>query len=445
VVIPTYNRAGLIRDALEGLKKQTYKDIEVIIIDDCSTDDTGDVVKRWREENKDVFSDFIYLKLPRNRDEWWAWNIGFYLAKGEYIAIHSSDDISHERRIEREVEYLTGNIDTAVVGTSYKVFIYNLNLIVGVADWLVFDTNEIEMKYKQHFEHSVCTGTVLFKADVLDTIIGFRKVTNSLNDYYFIDDLINHDYIVANIKEDLYYIRQHEGQKSKQLEQDSRIVDTKYVPEALRIEKDRVSAVIVLENASDSIINTLESISEQTYKNIELVIVDNEFNENIENRITKWWEDKKGKEETAIRELIYFKPPRKVHYPWTYNLGAYLAKGEYIAFHGENGTSDKYRMEKQVEYLKGSFLTSIVGTNYVSRYEYNDEDNIEIDEDIEYCYIVDYIPCININTVMLRSEVINETGGFNRKIMGREAFEFIYRLLSRGYRVQNLREVLYDE
>jgi len=55
------------------------------------------------------------------------------------------------------------------------------------------------------------------------------------------------------------------------------------------------------------------------------------------------------------------------------------------------------------------------------------------------------MPCININTVMLRQEVINETGGFRRKIMDRENFEFIYRIISRGYRVQNLREILYYE
>lgn len=445
IVIPTYNRSHLIWDTLEGLKRQTYKNIEVVIIDDCSTDFTESIIARWIGQNKDAFVDLVYLKLPRNRDEWWAWNIGFTLAKGEYIAIHSSDDISHEKRIETEVDYLTKNIDVAAVGTSYKVFKENLNNIIGVADWLIFDTNEIEVKYKQYFEHSVCTGTVLFKADILDTIIGFRKVTNNLNDYYFIDDLINNDYIVANINEDLYYIRQHDGQKSKLLEQDSKMVDAQYVPEALRVIKDRVSVVIALENVSDSVINALESISRQTYKNIELIIVDNKLDASMENKINKWWMDKKDKEETAIKDFVYFKLPRKVQFPWTYNIGAYLSKGEYIAFHGEDGVSDETRMEKQVEYLKNNFLTSAIGTNYVSGYDNNQNDYIEIDEDIEYSYIVEYMPCMNINTVMLRSEVINETGGFRRKLMDREDFEFIYRLISRGYRVQNLREVLYDE
>lgn len=445
VVIPTYNRSGLICDALEGLKKQTYKNMEVIIIDDCSTDDTEAVINKWREENKDAFVDFIYLKLPRNRDEWWAWNIGFTLTNGEYIAIHSSDDISDEKRLEKEVEFLTNNIDIAAVGTSYKVFKDNVNNTVGTADWMIFDTNEIEIKYKNYFEHCVCTGTLLFKADILDTIIGFRKVTNNLNDFYFIDDLVNNDYMVANMKEDLYYIREHDGQKSKKMEDGYEIVDAKFTPEALKIVKDRVSVVIVLENASVSILNTLESISRQTYKNIELIVIDNKFDTITENKIIDWWMSKKQNQETSVKDFIYFKLPRSVQYPWTYNIGAYLAKGEYIAFHGEKGESDKNRIKRQAEYLKANSLTSVVGANYLSKYDDHQNDFIEVDEDIEYSYIVDYMPCININTVMLRQEVINETGGFRRKIMDRENFEFIYRIISRGYRVQNLREILYYE
>jgi glycosyltransferase involved in cell wall biosynthesis len=445
VVIPTYNRAGLIYDALDSLKRQTYKNMELIIIDDCSTDNSEYAIKSWGVLNKYAFVDFVYLKLPRNRDEWWAWNIGFTLANGEYIAVHSSDDYSNEKRLEKEVEYLTNNVDTAAVGTSYKVFRDNIHNIIGTADWLVFDTNEIEIKYKQFYEHSVCTGTLLFKADILDTIIGFRKVTNNLNDFHFINDLVNNDYIVANMKEDLYYIRQHEGQKSKQLEDDSKMVDAKFTPESLKVIKDRVSVVIVLENAYDGILNTLESVSNQTYKNIELVVVDNKSDIITENKINSWWMSKKTAPETSVKDFVYFKLPRKVQHPWTYNIGAYLARGEYIAFHGENGISDENRMAKQVEYLKNNFLTSVVGTNYISKYDDSRDDYIAVDEDIEYSYLVNNMPCININTVMLRSQVINETGGFSRKITKREDFEFIYRIISRGYRVQNLREVLYNE
>ncbi|GIM27689.1 hypothetical protein CPJCM30710_03550 [Clostridium polyendosporum] len=440
VVIPTYNRAQYICDALDGLKKQTYKNIEVILIDDCSTDDTEDVIKKWSEENRNVFADFIYLKLPRNRDEWWAWNIGFYLAKGEYIVIHSSDDISSEDRIKKQVDYLISNIDTAAVGSSYKSFNENIDNIIGVAEWLIYDSDSIERSYKEKFEHCVCSGTLMFRADILDTIIGFKKVTNNLNDYYLIEDIINNDYVISNINENLYYVREHEGQKSKKLEDANKITDGKYLPEALKTIESMVSTVIVLENELNSIIDILDSIAYQTYKNIELIIIDNTLDNNIQNTINEWWFNKKDKKNVAIKEFIYFKLPRIISYPWTYNIGAYLAKGEYIAFHGEDRISNRGRIQKQVEYLNENFLTSVVGTNFGGGSNF-----VKYDEDIEYSYIVDYMPCVNINTIMLRTRIINETGGLNRKILGRESFEFIYRLLNKGHRVQNLREVLYDE
>lgn len=440
VVIPTYNREQYISAALDSLKNQTYKNIEVIVIDDCSTDNTENEVNRWREKNRTAFKGFIYLRLPRNRDEWWAWNIGFYIADGEYIAIHSSDDLSHEERIEKQVKFLTDNIDTAAVGSNYKVFTDSVDNIIGNSEWLIYDSNQIEESYKEYFEHCVASGTVMFRADILDHTIGFRKLANNINDYYFIADIINHDYSVVNIRDELYYVRKHEGQKSKKLEDGSNWVDEKHIPEALLTIKDRVSLVLVLENSSASIVRTLESINNQTYKNIELIVVDNSLNSNIESLVKSWLLKKKISGNTAIRDFIYFKLPRKLKYPWTYNIGAYLGKGDYILFHGSHGISHEAKVEKQVNYLKNNFFDSAVGANYR-----NSADFIKYDEDIEYSYVIDYMPCVNLNTVMLRTDVINETGGLNRSILGRESFEFIYRLLNNGYRVQNLREVLYYE
>jgi glycosyltransferase involved in cell wall biosynthesis len=440
VVIPTFNRERYICDALDSLKNQTYKYIEVIVIDDCSTDNTETVINNWREENKTAFIGFIYQKLPRNRDEWWAWNIGFRLAEGEFIAIHSSDDLSHESRIAKQVDFFSRNIDVALVGSNYVEFTNGLENITGYSTWLVYDANEIELRYKEKFEHCVATGTVMFRADILDEIIGFRKVSNNLNDFHFIADVINHEYLIANMCDQLYYVRKHNEQKSRKLQEGDIWVDEKYVPEALKTLKDRVSVVLALEDNEKVHVETLEGINNQTYENIELIIVDDTQNGNTEKLINVHFSRHNGLRSGAIKDLVYFKLPRKAGYPWNYNIGAYLAKGEYILFHGERGVSKKYRVEKQVEYLKGDFFTSLVGTNFS-----NSTDFIKYDEDIEYSYVVDYMPCININTTLLRASVINETGGLNRRILGRESFEFIYRLLNNGYRVQNLKEVLYCE
>jgi glycosyltransferase involved in cell wall biosynthesis len=439
VVIPTYNRSHYICEVLNSLKNQTYKNIEVIIIDDCSTDNTEHVVKKWNEENNASFTDLIYVKLPRNRDEWWACNIGFYLANGEYIVIQASDDLSHEERIEKQINYLLDNIDVAAVGSSYKVFSGTLDNIIPIPNWLEYDSGIIEKCYKEQFRHCVCNGTMTFRTDILDEIIGYRKCSNNINDYFFISDMVVHNYIVANINKELYYVRYHEGQKTRDLERTG-LRNSDYIPDTMRTIKDRVSVILVLDDNSNTVLNTLESISQQSYKNIELIIVDNQLENHMENMVQMWYKSKIMNKNGAIQDFIYFKLPRKVAYSWANNIAAYLAKGEYICFHGENGISDKYRIEKQIEYLKDDLLTSVVGTNFN-----NSADYIKYDEDIEYSYVMNYMPCINVNTIMLKTDVINETGGLNRKILGKEHFEFIYRLLNRGYRVQNLRDMLYYE
>ncbi len=65
-------------------------------------------------------------------------------------------------------------------------------------------------------------------------------------------------------------------------------------------------------------------------------------------------------------------------------------------------------------------MYSVVGTNY------NDSGNyIKFKDDIEYSYTVDYMPCMNFNTLLFRSDIIDKTGGINKRIDGAEDFEFI--------------------
>lgn len=106
VIISAYNYDRYIIDTLESLKRQTYSNIEIILMDDCSQDNTKTIVNEWLTENADKFTDFIYVRLPRNLGFEWAVNIGLCLSKGEYVVFHDADDISHDEKIEKQVKYL---------------------------------------------------------------------------------------------------------------------------------------------------------------------------------------------------------------------------------------------------------------------------------------------------------------------------------------------------
>ena len=435
-VIHTYNYGKFIADTLDGLKRQTYRNIEVIIIDDCSTDNTEDVVKTWRKNNLDCFQDFIYLKLPRNCEGEWASNIGYSLAKGEYISINTSDDISHEEKIEKQIKFLQENPEVDVVGTKYEVFDDDINHTSYVADWLLFDSGEIEKVYKESFEHCVVVGTLLFKRSTLSNLIGYKKITYGANDMMFVRCFVQSGFTVNNIDETLYYLRDHSNQKSKYM-RDKAVVEKK----TKKIE-DRVSIVIPVYEEVKSLSTTLESILNQNYKNIEVIIVDNTFSDYTENLLKDICSKYKEDGLSNIKEFFYIKLPRKIEKYWIYNIGAYLSKGEFIAFQGIDGISYEDRIEKQVIFLKNNKYYSAVGTNFKGEnngVEYGEKIKVDLN------FSEDYKPSVNIDTLMLRAKVIDRTAGINPYWGDKGNFEFFYKLIYEGYKIQNLKNILYEE
>lgn len=433
IIIASYNYGKYILDALDGIKNQTYPNIELIVVDDASEDNTKTRVKSWNEKNSSRFINFIYLKLPRNSGAGWAYNIGFQISSGEYIVIHDADDISHPDKISKQVKLLEEHPNTAMVGTGYWSFKNNISEAKSGSQWLSFNSESIERNYKKYLRHCVAYGTLMLRAAILEEIIGCFKAIPVGNDMFFVDNVVNHDFIIENIKENLFYARQHEGQMSSQIrnKEDIQVLEKRKVIDGL------VSIVLPVKNSEATISEALKNIGAQTYSNIELIVVDDDSKDNTEEIINKWYKEYKKE---AVKDLVYFKLPKEAGLPWTYNIGSYLARGEYIAFHHDKGKSDIKRIEKQVDFLNANFMYSAVGTNCEPGGSF-----ILYNDDIEYSYITQYVHCVNIHTLMVRHEIIHKTAGLNNSIQGAEDFEFIYRLLNNGYRVQNLRDVLYFE
>ena len=86
ICIPTYNRAGMIGKAIESALGQTYRNIEVIVVDNASTDNTGVVVAGYSDQR------FRYVKNDRNLGLFGNFNRCIELAKGKYLHILHSDD-----------------------------------------------------------------------------------------------------------------------------------------------------------------------------------------------------------------------------------------------------------------------------------------------------------------------------------------------------------------
>jgi len=88
VIIPTYNRAHLIGKAIQSVLNQSYQDFEIIVLDDCSTDDTEELIKELEKKDERI----RYIWHEKNKGPAASRNSGINAAKGRYIAFLDSDD-----------------------------------------------------------------------------------------------------------------------------------------------------------------------------------------------------------------------------------------------------------------------------------------------------------------------------------------------------------------
>ena len=191
VIMSTYNSEKKIKDSIESILNQTYENLELLIVDDFSHDNTVNEIEKYIIKNENI-------KLFKNKE-----NIGltkslnFLLgkSKGQYIARQDDDDISDLKRIEKQVELIERyNLDFS----SSRAKIMNTNRkIPGISYYLPIN---IIIKYKNPFIH----GALLIKREVLDKIGGYDNDFYYSQDYKLMTKLLNEGYRYKFTDEILY-------------------------------------------------------------------------------------------------------------------------------------------------------------------------------------------------------------------------------------------------
>lgn len=111
IIIPTYNRADKIISCLDSVCNQTYKNLEIIVVDDCSTDNTKEVVLGYHDAR------IHYHCLEKNSGACIARNKGVELSKGDIIAFQDSDDVWHKEKLEKQLIFMfSGNYEFITCG-----------------------------------------------------------------------------------------------------------------------------------------------------------------------------------------------------------------------------------------------------------------------------------------------------------------------------------------
>lgn len=114
IIIPTYNRAHLITKTLDSIKNQLFKDFEVLIIDDGSTDNTFEVVQPYLNEHFQYF-------IKENAERAAARNYGTQRAKGEYVCWFDSDDIMYSNHLEEAKKVIDSNNIPSIIALPFEI------------------------------------------------------------------------------------------------------------------------------------------------------------------------------------------------------------------------------------------------------------------------------------------------------------------------------------
>lgn len=210
VILPNYNHAPYLRQRIESILNQTYQNFELIILDDCSPDNSKGVIEEYR--NNSHISHILYNET-NSGSTFKQWKKGIDLAKGEYIWIAESDDYA-------ELTFLEKTMDS--ISKYNSVLCFSLTTIVNKGGNRVMEQPAILPDYSMDinqftenyllYSNPICNASmVVFKKDA----IAANRWNNIINFKYCGDWLLWSSFLgegevtVSEVKEYLNYFRTH--------------------------------------------------------------------------------------------------------------------------------------------------------------------------------------------------------------------------------------------
>jgi len=117
VIMPVYNAEAYLHEAIESILNQTFADFEFIIIDDCSTDESYEIIKKYAKLDRRivVLRNYENLKLSKTL------NKAIKISKGKYVARMDADDISMPDRLKKQFDYMENNSEIGISGGTMQI------------------------------------------------------------------------------------------------------------------------------------------------------------------------------------------------------------------------------------------------------------------------------------------------------------------------------------
>ena len=170
VIIPCYNAEKFIEDSINSILNQTISDIEVIVIDDCSTDKTLSILRSFDDTRLNVKINERNLGYLKTINKLLA------MTSGEFIAFQDADDISHYDRFGDQLSYLKSRPEISILGTNFS----EIDIEGQVIRKVNVEDNSEKIKELLVTRNPFQKPSIMFRREVYDTIGGFREEFLSL-------------------------------------------------------------------------------------------------------------------------------------------------------------------------------------------------------------------------------------------------------------------------
>ena len=177
VIMPVYNAGIFVKQSIETVLNQTCDDFELLVIDDCGTDDSMRVVEEFSDRRIRI------LKNDRNRGIAYSRNRGLKAATGEFIALLDHDDLATRERFQKQADFLDCHSDIDVVGGNAQ-WIDENNKVIRDKIAVISDPNYIKMMFL--FRNLYNNSEVMFRRKfVEENHLHYRENCFGMEDFCF--------------------------------------------------------------------------------------------------------------------------------------------------------------------------------------------------------------------------------------------------------------------
>ncbi|MCJ7933001.1 MAG: glycosyltransferase [Chryseobacterium sp.] len=190
VIVITYNSESSVLETLDSIKSQTYQNIELIISDDCSKDNTVELCNSWLLQNKERFVRTEMITAKENTGISANCNRGLNLAQGEWVKLIAGDDSLFEDCVLQNIAFIKENPDIRALQSFSEMYVDKLvGQSIGKVPleknlkFFELQTPELQNKHLQNHGNVVAAPSMFIEKKVLDKVGGYDERFKMMEDF----------------------------------------------------------------------------------------------------------------------------------------------------------------------------------------------------------------------------------------------------------------------